>query len=438
MPTVLLACSTVLFAPMAYGSVHPLSLAALKTLIVSMFLISLYRYLTGRAFTLKRRYFLFASLAFILLVLLQLLPIPSMVMKVISPQRWELLFGSLKELGIAGQGSWEALSISGYATRQALNNLLFYTMLYISLLLIINNRNRIKSLAWSIIISGFAAAFLGIAQKFSGAKAIYWIGLSRDMFFGPFINANHCSAYISATAIFTFAFMAKEKDSAKKMILAFFFAIMVLATIYSLSRGGIISFIVPFCFLLYFIYRRAGSPAQLRTLYMSVFFVVAALIVLFLWWGTYRLVGDISSFEGISDSGHFRLRLWMDSLKIVGSFPLLGTGLGTYEFIIPSFVSFPGSVRFEFAENDYLQLLVETGIIGFSIVLVWLFLFFKRSARILSNPIHVIPRTRLGGMFALFALLLNSIVSFNFYVPGLMVLAVSLFALMNITTRVHK
>jgi len=65
----------------------------------------------------------------------------------------------------------------------------------------------------------------------------------------------------------------------------------------------------------------------------------------------------------------FRWDVLKDSLRIARK-PMLGWGLGAFETVYPAFRSFYTTVYDNAAHNDYVQVLVESGIVGF-IFVVW-------------------------------------------------------------------
>ena len=78
--------------------------------------------------------------------------------------------------------------------------------------------------------------------------------------------------------------------------------------------------------------------------------------------------------------------------------PLLGWGLGTFPTIYPSFRSFYTNLFVNQAHNDYAQLLVETGLLGFGLMLWFVFRLYRYSY-LTSLGIQV-GRRRLARRFA--------------------------------------
>ncbi len=130
--------------------------------------------------------------------------------------------------------------------------------------------------------------------------------------------------------------------------------------------------------------RGTGYRVRLRTLLL---WIVALLIVLVLVQSmaptvnplarhsvriSERLRRDFSPGQLLKET---RLRIFVVSLPLIAKSPLLGHGIGAFQYVYPPahgeyFVRHPDSVlgttvrRTDVAHNDYLQLLVETGLLG--------------------------------------------------------------------------
>jgi len=84
-------------------------------------------------------------------------------------------------------------------------------------------------------------------------------------------------------------------------------------------------------------------------------------------------------------AGGTRLTIRSRLLAHVAQRPFLGWGLGTFPVVYPEFRSFYTTFFVNQAHNDYLQLLVETGLAGFAIAVWFLVLVFRRAASKLKN-----------------------------------------------------
>src|SRR5262249_38740080 len=125
--------------------------------------------------------------------------------------------------------------------------------------------------------------------------------------------------------------------------------------ILSQSRAGTLSFLVEMALLL----KLLGSEMKPRTAAAigTVCFVAAAFAA---WVGPHA---SWHHFASLQDG--MRLAIIQDSLLMFLHKPVLGWGLGTFTTVYPQFRSFYTDLFVNAAHNDYLQILVETGILGF-------------------------------------------------------------------------
>jgi O-antigen ligase len=109
--------------------------------------------------------------------------------------------------------------------------------------------------------------------------------------------------------------------------------------------------------------------------------------------------------------------IWENTIQIIKDFPLLGSGLGTFAQIFPMYRSFYFRGLVTHAENDFLQLASEVGLVGFCLLaMLFLFLFLKGRRRIRSetSPQRHIGR---GALTGILALMFYSLVEKNLQVP---------------------
>jgi O-antigen ligase len=96
--------------------------------------------------------------------------------------------------------------------------------------------------------------------------------------------------------------------------------------------------------------------------------------------------------------------------------PLLGWGLDTFVTVYPQFRSFPTTKLVNAAHNDYLQLLVETGLAGFALML-WFVIETFRSA-LSEQSAGMKQRARLAAMIGCTGILVHSLSDFNLHIPA--------------------
>ena len=99
--------------------------------------------------------------------------------------------------------------------------------------------------------------------------------------------------------------------------------------------------------------------------------------------------------------------------------PVLGWGLGNFPVAYPQYRSFSTDFFVNAAHDDYLQMLVETGGVGFLIVLWFLWLLFRNALRKISNWTEDINGSiALAAMLGCTGILVHSFLDFNLQVPA--------------------
>jgi len=99
--------------------------------------------------------------------------------------------------------------------------------------------------------------------------------------------------------------------------------------------------------------------------------------------------------------------------------PFLGWGLGAFPIVYPEFRSFYTTFFVNQAHSDYLQLLVETGLAGFSIAVWFLVLVFRRAAGKLENWTEsATGALTAAAMLGCVGILVHSFLDFNLQIPA--------------------
>lgn len=99
--------------------------------------------------------------------------------------------------------------------------------------------------------------------------------------------------------------------------------------------------------------------------------------------------------------------------------PVLGWGLGVFPTVYPKYRSFYTNVFVNQAHNDYLQLLVETGAVGFVIMLWFLFTAYYGAAQKLEDwTRHLNGAVALAAGLGITGIVVHSLVDFNLQIPA--------------------
>ncbi|MBU1125690.1 MAG: O-antigen ligase family protein, partial [Candidatus Omnitrophica bacterium] len=203
-----------------------------------------------------------------------------------------------------------------------------------------------------------------------------------------------------------------------KSIFVFFTSVMMLGLLLSLSRAGKLCFFA--VSILFFILLRIKIKIRntvtlivLLGLFLS-FFIVAI--------GWKPIVRRLDTLASPLQVYNARFLAVKDSLMIYRDFPVWGTGLGTAGEIFQRYKTFNDAQTWRFIHNEPLQLLVETGVVGFLFVSIFFILYGMvvwKSWRA-NNSFFAVSIT-LGCMVGIAAGGLHSLLDFVFHVPAVAV-----------------
>jgi O-antigen ligase len=268
-------------------------------------------------------------------------------------------------------------------------------------------------------LAGFGAllAFLSLVQSLSWNGKILWLRTPRaaGLVYGPYVNHNHYAGLMEMLWPIPLLLAFDESRNSAQRLLIGLGAVLMSATIFlSRSRGGMIAFVVQIAILLFALRRRSRRLKGI---------LIAALVIMsFAAWINYRGVatslGTLRTPSAPSVSGN-RVAILKDSLQMVRVHPLLGWGLDVFPTAYPRFRSFYTDFFVNEAHNDYLQVLVETGLVGFGLVLWFLVVWWRRAWHNLRHSADsTARRATLAALIGCCGLLTHSFLDFNLHIPA--------------------
>ena len=383
------AGAVLLLAPLAFGAVEPWSIFALET--CSMLLLAVWasrqwinRELNGSDHVLYR-----PMAAFFVLVLMQ----------------WA-----------AGTTAYRHVTYSHLLLYAA------YGMLAFVVTQTLRRSSQFEMLAKLFALYGALVAAFAVLQGLSPNGKLYWIWALEQggSIYGPYVNHNHYAGLMEMLTPFPLVLAATRFTSGNRKIAVAGIAALMAASIFlSGSRGGMAAFVAQMVVLSVLLVRkREGSWKQ--PLMLGVF--LAVVIVFLVWMGgnelTRRLI-SIHSEAREEINGGVRLTIDRDCLRMLSKKPFLGWGLGTFPIVYPEFRSFYTTFFVNHAHNDYLQLLVETGLVGFSIAAWFLVLMFRQAASKLKDWTETASGAiTVAALLGCVGILVHSFLDFNLQIPA--------------------
>jgi O-antigen ligase len=296
-----------------------------------------------------------------------------------------------------------------------------YGLLCFLVMQCLRKTSQVNFLAYAATIYGFGLAVFAIFQSVSSAGQLYWLVTpsSGGWIYGPYVNHNHYAGLMEVLVPVPMVAGLTHLLHKKQKMLALGAAAIMASTIFlSGSRGGMIAFIVQMTILGVFLIKRKKS----RTLALALAGFLVALIGLTVWLGGSELGNRVISIrsEGSTEiSGGTRMAIVRDSWKMWTARPLMGWGLGNFPEIYPQYRSFYTNLFVNQAHNDYVQLMVEMGAIGFALMLWFLATtFYRASTKLGSWASNINGALTLSAMLGIIGILVHSLTDFNLQIPA--------------------
>ena len=362
---------------------------------------------------------------FLALALLQLVPLPPRLHRLIAPGSfavWHPADPAIAE--VLGAGA-HPISLDPATTLAAIA---LVSGLCLLAVLASTRLADPRAGTWAVAVvgaGGFALSVYAILARARFGSLLYGrIAVPTTAPFGPFVSKNHFAGWSEMAALVAAGLALGLADAARRRsgdwttdraadgVIAALVATlaMALASLASLSRGGALALAAgAVCLLGLRLVRARGRGAFAATL-ASAFVLGGTLAVMVPTEAQHRM----RSLSGAS----FRLDTWKDTLRLSAASPVVGQGLGAFHDAYPRVKRGHGILRVEHSENDYLETLAETGLVGLGFALAAAVLLVSRVARRAEAADAVVRGIAHGALAALVALAVHSCVDFNLRIPS--------------------
>ncbi len=424
--------AVMVFCPMAFGTSEVWSMTLAQVLIFSAALLYLVALLpSGPASTMYQTPGILPLALLGALVLMQLLPLPPSILKVLSPGTAQVYAGTIWQLA---PDSWMPLTLHYANTLGELFRYGTCFVLYVLSVQLLSQRKFLQRMPIVLAALAGSIAFLAILQKFSAPDKLYWFRqVEGGSVTGPWVYRNHFAGYMElllplVLALFLYSRPCVQYHLPWRQRVVEFFTLpefnqhifyglaailMALSVFVSLSRGGIISMSLSLIVCIFMVSGQAGMSAS------RIWGCVVGLLILLgvSWLGWHpimeRFGGMIHAQGGLELN---RLLIWRDAVGILRDFPIWGAGFGSFIDVFRPYRTIPGSLVYDHAHNDYLELLTDGGLLA-GLLVLWFFIQLFRSVfRVLKTRqdrycVHV----ALGSFAGLVALLIHSFSDFNLH-----------------------
>ncbi len=379
--------------------------------------------------------------------LLQIVPLPAGLVKILSPRAYDIYAGLVRDAIIAPSPRL-TLSLSPSASVYELILIVCYGLFGYLVLRALRSRGRAEILVIVILASALFQAFYGMAEVFSGHEMIlgrpkrYYLGSVT----GTYINKNHFAGFLEMAFPLSLGyllvkarFFAMEKGMSLRrrvlwfgqeslqwtLLLGLVPCFLGLGIIFSKSRSGITVFAVTVVLAAvasasWRVFSdeggRDGERGKSSRFAWIVPIVAAAVLAGAVWLGIGPIIERFAETD-LSREG--RIVVMKNTVEMIGDFPWTGTGKGTYVNAYPIYEKIDDRMRLSFAHNDYLEYAAENGVIGGGALIfagvglvVWLVGLWRRRRSSFAKGIG------LGALLGVTAILFHGFTDFNLQITA--------------------
>jgi O-antigen ligase len=378
-------CALLVFGPLAFGAVEKWSLLVLQAGASLLFLLWSGRNIFRGTLELDRSPLYVPMAAFALLVAGQL----------------ALGFTSYR---------YDTLT---YAVRY-----ITYGMLFLVALDCFRRPGFARYFAVVMTVFGSLLSVFAIVQGFTANGKIYWVRTLRQFaaYYGPYVNHNHYAGLIEMLAPFPLLMLLSRRFR-QKPLLAFAVILMSASLVFSQSRGGMAAMLVQFT-LVGVLVVRTGAQRITRVAPGVLAVVVAGFA---LWLGGELAYKRLVTLQAPLDdySVSQRIEVARDSVPMFLARPVTGWGLGVFPQVYPVYRTKYDGKFMNQAHNDYLELLLDTGLVGFGIM-IWFVVALFRSAlpRLSQWSDSSGANVRAAALIGIAGILVHSVSDFNLHIPA--------------------
>jgi O-antigen ligase len=284
------------------------------------------------------------------------------------------------------------------------------------------------------LISGTFQAIYGVLEMLSGNgfSLIFDLPINKSAT-GSFVYKNHFANFLMLCLSAGIGLMVTDIEINKtkqpqdwrillistlltsKTLIRICLAIMVIALVMSRSRMGNVAFFTAMTAVSLF----ALLLDRKRSKGLCILLVSMLIIDLFIvskWFGLDKVQQRLAE---TSLSQETRDEVVLDSLPIIENYPIIGSGGGSFYSVFPGYRKSTTNGFYEHAHNDYLQILMEYGVLGFTFLgLLVLFSFIKAMTALKKNATAMSKGTAFACLMAYVGMLIHMTVDFPLLAPA--------------------
>ena len=317
-----------------------------------------------------------------------------------------------------------------------------YSLLYLLIINLFATRNKLTLLMMTLIVTGALQAFYGTAMTLSGLEWSFFADKTsyQGHATGTFVNRNHLAGYLEMTIACGIGLLLALRTGecftlrsvldllmGPKAKIRLSLVIMVIGLVMSHSRMGNSAFFISLVFV-GSIFIATNKKDRIRNSLILVSLILIDMLVISQYFGLEQLKDRLMSTqfsdqvvngEVVQKANEVRDNVVISMLPLLEKHPLVGNGAGSFESVYQQYPGDDIRLHFDHAHNDYLQFLVEFGVIGLLplIIFTLMSLWYALQALLMRKSWY---RSGIGfaSLMGILSILIHSLTDFNLQIPA--------------------
>lgn len=292
--------------------------------------------------------------------LLQCVPMPVSMLAAIAPQNadvWARCLSPLREPG----PSWAPISLDPIATRTEVLKGVAYLLAFLTALRVANRREGVDFCAAAIVITATTLGVAALLHPAFGAEKVFGVYRPEHAPYArhvaPILNPNVLAGYLNIGFCIALAAGISPRPRLPRPIAMAFAIVLAAIQLWVASRGGVLAMVVGAGLVAWMTVAAHREDRGVKISYLVYGAVGAAGVLMCVLAASEEAWGELAS----ADTS--KLNLFKQVLKVVKSFPIVGTGRGAFESVYPAFRQGTGHYVFTHPENVVLQWVSEWGVV---------------------------------------------------------------------------
>lgn len=360
--------------------------------------------------------------------------------------------------------AWNTASLTPVETEHGRVIFIAYVVIALVLAQRVQSADDCARMMRVIAVSGVLMATFAILQLVTSNDLFFWFYRhpftgTRELLKGAFTNRNHFAQFLALSVGPLTWWMIQERrlhadessSPARKglgpaqgshsefgtlfnvrlLMLISATATVLLSVLLSLSRGGMLAAGSAFLVVLLGLWRLTSIRSSLTVVLMGLgFAVIGGLFVV----GQDKVEARVDQLASADadkiDQSQGRRTIWKADMAAVQAFPVLGTGVGSHRDVYPIYMTELAdfaSHEFTHAESSYMQVALETGLVGVGILIIGLLWIIGRMvAGLLKKADPRVGEFIAAALAGMMAGTVHAAADFIWYVPAIVVTTIVL------------